>query len=126
MGVRYAKMIKSSTRYVKKKSYKIFDESVFLEQIRNTSWWDVYQATDTNEAVHVFTNKINFILDQMAPIKTFQTTSKYCPWLTEETKLLIKKRNTAQNENFEVFKKLRNNVTKSLKKKRKLSGRNKN
>ena len=76
----------------------------------------------SNEAVHLFTNKINFILDKMAPIKTFQTTSKYCPWLTEETKLLIKKRNKAQDklsenktvENFEVFKKLRNNVTKSL------------
>ena len=68
MGVRYAKLIKSSSRYVKKRSYKNFDESVFLEKIRDTSWWNVYQATDTNEAVHLFTNKINFILDKMAPI----------------------------------------------------------
>ena len=124
MGVRYANMIKTSTRYVRKRSFKNFDESVFLQKIRDTSWWDVYQTTDINEAVQLFTNKINLILDQMAPMKTFQTTSKYCPWLSEETKLLIKERNKAQNlfsenkndENFEVFRKLRNNVTKKLRK----------
>ena len=84
--MRFAKMIRTSTRYVKKRSYKHFDEACFLQSVRNTSWWDVYQADDTNEAVQIFTNKINFILDKMAPIKTFQTTSKFCPWLSEETK----------------------------------------
>ena len=80
-------------------------------------------TTDVNEAVQLFTNKITFILDQMAPVKTFQTTSKYCPWLTENTKKLIKDRNQAQElfsenkseENYKHFKKLRNNVTKNLK-----------
>ena len=98
MGVRFAKMIKSSTRYVKKRSFKDFSESIFLQQIRNTSWWEVYQATDPNQAVQLFTDKVNFILDQMAPIKTFQTTSKYCPWLTEATKLMIVERNKAQEK----------------------------
>ena len=59
----------------------------------------------------------------MAPIKTFQTTSKYCPWLTEQTKSLIQERNRAQellsenktNENLEKFKSLRNKVTNRLK-----------
>ena len=58
----------------------------------------------------------------MAPIKTFQTTSKYCPWLTEEAKVMIKERNKAQehlsenknDQNFEKFKSLRNKVTKKL------------
>ena len=122
MGVRFAKLITSSTRYVKKRSFKNFDESLFLQQIRDTSWWDVYKSTDPDEAVEIFTTKVNFILDQMAPMKTFQTTSKYCPWLTEEAKVMIKDRNTAQehfsenkNEiNFEKFKTLRNKVTKKL------------
>jgi hypothetical protein len=122
MGVRFAKLITSSTRYVKKRSFKNFDESLFLQQIRNTSWWDVYQSTDPDEAVEIFTTKVNFILDQMAPIKTFQTTSKFCPWLTEEAKVMIKERNTSQEHfsenkndlNFEKFKTLRNKVTKKL------------
>ena len=122
MGVRFSKMIKSSTRYVTKRSFKNFDESIFLQQIRNTSWWDIYQSTDANEAVDIFTNKVNIILDKMAPVKTFQTSSKYCPWLTEQTKTKIRERNQAQEilsenknqENYDKFKKLRNEVTKSL------------
>ena len=123
MGVRFAKMVKSSTRYVKKRSYKFFDEVKFLEKIRNTSWWDLYQTTDVNVAVELFTSKVNCILDKMAPIKTFQTNSKYCPWLTLETKEIIRERNKAQktlsenknDENFAKFKNLRNKVTKNLK-----------
>ena len=66
MGVRFAKNIKNSTRYVKKRSYKNFDELKFLEEIRNTSWWDVYSTTDVNEAVRSFSHKVNLILDKMA------------------------------------------------------------
>ena len=33
MGVRYAKIIKSSTRYVKKRSYKNVEEAKFMEKI---------------------------------------------------------------------------------------------
>ena len=58
----------------------------------------------------------------MAPIKTFQTTSKFCPWLSEDTKAKIKERDKAQDAlsenkndaNLKAFRKLRNNVTKSL------------
>ena len=128
MGVRFTKMIKNSTRYVKKRSYKNFDEVKFMEKIRHTSWWDIYLTTDVNEAVQLFTNKVNCILDEMAPVKTFQTTSKYCPWLSEETREIIKKRNQAQkelsesktDERFKNFKELRNKATKNLKNDKKM------
>merc|ERR1712030_266257 len=47
------------------------------------SWWDIYISVDIDEAVQLFTNKILSILDLMAPIKTFQTSSKYCPGLSD-------------------------------------------
>ena len=53
-------------------------------------------TTDVDEAVDIFTKKVNTILDEMAPMKTFQTSSNYCPWLTKETKELIKQKNKAQ------------------------------
>ena len=37
-ATRVAKLIRSNARYVKKRSYKIFNESYFIEEIRNTSW----------------------------------------------------------------------------------------
>ena len=46
MGVRYSKLIRNRTKYVKKRSYKNFDEQKFLDKIKNTSWWDVYITTD--------------------------------------------------------------------------------
>ena len=58
----------------------------------------------------------------MAPVKTFQSNTKYCPWLSAKTKLLIKERNEAQkqlsgnrsDDNISKFKRLRNEVTKNL------------
>ena len=122
MGVKYGKLIKNRTKYVTKRSFKNFDEQEFVERIKKTSWLDIYLTTDVDEAVQKFTNKVNIILDELAPIKTFQTSSKYCPWLSEETKELIKKRNTAQkllsenknDDNLKEFKKLRNKVTSNL------------
>ena len=122
MGTRFAKLVRSTTRYVTKRSFKNFEEAVFLDRIRNTSWWDVYQAEDVNDAVHLLTSKITSILDEMAPVKTFQTSSRYCPWLSEGTKALIKERNQAQKrvsenktaENLSSYKTARNKVTSSL------------
>ena len=78
MGVRFAKIIKNKTRYVKKRTYKNFDEQEFLEEIRKISWWDVYSTIDVNEAVRLLSMKVNFILNRMAPVRNFQTTTKYC------------------------------------------------
>ena len=122
MGVRFSKILRSSTRFVKKRSYKAFDQGKFLARIQGISWWDVYQAVDVNEAVQLFSSKVNIILDEMAPIKTFQTSSKYCPWLSEGSKLLIRERNKAQRIlsenkteiNFIKYKELRNKVTNKL------------
>ena len=126
MGVRYAKLIRNQPRYVRKRSYKNFDETAFLQRIREISWWDIYQASEIDLSVSLLTSKIGLVLDEMAmaPLKTFQTTSKYCPWLTKESKLLIERRNTAQHklsenktvENQEIFRKLRNRATKSIRK----------
>ena len=122
MGIRFAKLIRNSTRYIKKRSFKNFNEEIFLERIRSTSWWDLYQTSDVNLAVQLFTSKINCILDEMAPVRTYQTNSKYCPWLTDSTKELISERNRAQkylsenknDENLSKYKTLRNKVTSSL------------
>ena len=59
------------------------------------------------------------ILDDMAPIKTFQTRSNYAPWLQEETKLLKDQREAAQSkaaqtddpEDWRIYRSLRNQVT---------------
>ena len=71
-GVRYSKMIRSSTRYVKKRSYKNFNESEFIESIRGLTWWDIYESVDVNEAVNLLTKKLG--LDNLAPSRVTPST----------------------------------------------------
>ena len=47
---------------------------------------------DVDQAVHLFTTKVNNILD------TFQVRKKYAPWLSDETKEVLEQRNNAQKK----------------------------
>ena len=115
---RFTKACQRSARYVRKRSYKNFDPAIFCRAIQELSWWDIYESEDPNEAAYLLTNKINTILDRLAPVKTFQIRSKYAPWLSEATKDLIKKRNQAQKvaaeskniDDWHQYKNLRNST----------------
>ena len=115
---RYAKTLQKSVRYVKKRSFKHFVESDFCSAVKNLSWWEVYSCDCAQQAAEVFTEKINNILDKMAPVRTFQVRVKYAAWLSEGTKDLIKKRDSAQAtaahtkdpDDWRFYKNLRNTV----------------
>ena len=71
-----------------------------------------------HDAVQLLSDKITTALDKTAPIKTFQTRTKYAPWLSKETENLIARRNeahniassTKRNEDWDCFKMLRNQI----------------
>ena len=123
-GTRYTKSIVRNSRYVKKRSYKNFSPQLFIQAVRQISWWELYSCDDADEAVSIFTQKLTNILDEMAPIKKYQIHPKYAPWLSESTKELMKERDLSQkkaaksgkNDDWKDFKKLRNNVNGILKK----------
>ena len=110
-------------RYVKKRNFKYFNKTEFRREIRKLSWWDIYTSTDVNVAVESLTSKINSVLDKMAPIKIFQNRQNYAPWLSKESKDLIKERDilrahaksTGNEGDWLKFKKARNKVSKHLK-----------
>ena len=122
-AVRYAKDIKKSARYVKKRCFKTFQVESFKADIRKISWFDVYQCEDVEKAVNILTHKITTVLNKHAPIRTIQVRSKYAPWLSEATKELMQKRNTAQmvatiSKNIDAirqYRNLRNRVTNMIK-----------
>ena len=124
LATRLSKSIKQNIRYCKKRSYKHFDEEKFLMEVDNISWWEVYACEDVDVAVDTFTKRLTDILDRMAPIKKFQVRTKYAAWLTDNTKKKIKLRDSAQQAaslsgsqaDWEVYKGLRNDLTKVLRK----------
>ena len=52
----------------------------------------MYATNDVDTAVEILTEKLKFILNQHAPWIVFQLRKKFSPWLTEETKELMKQR----------------------------------
>ena len=105
----------------------------FLAAVRNIPFWEIYNCDDVNTAVRILTTRLNNILDLMAPIKTIQVRKKYCPWLSNETKVLQTKRNDLQKKaadtnnpnDWSEYKKVRNKVNNRLKHEKKDWQRNK-
>ena len=93
---RFAKSMSRNARYIRKRSFKNFCAEDFCRAVRDISWFDLFMSQDVHQATNLLTTKLNSILDVMAPVKTFQVRKKYAPWLSEETKDLIKKKKEAQ------------------------------
>ena len=124
---KHAKNIKQNIRYVKKRSYKNFNEQEFRTAVKNIKWYEVYSCQDVDLAVDIFTGKLTKILDRMAPVKKFQVRTKYAAWVSDSTKENIKERDAAQltaattqlKEDWDKYKRLRNDLS-VVKKKEKL------
>ena len=121
-ATRYARSIKTSPRYVRKRSYKNFNPEDFVAAIQQVSWLDIYLCEDVNTAVELLSSKITFILDTMA-MKTIQIRTRYAPWLSKYTIRLMKERDqqqktaseTKKREDWLKFKALRNQINNRLK-----------
>ena len=91
-GVRRAKSFQGGPRYIRRRSYRHFDPTSFRSAVQKTSWIDLYLTNDVNEAVSLLSCKLTKILDQMAPMQTFQMRKSFTPWLSQETLNLIRGR----------------------------------
>ena len=113
--------MKTSPRYIRKRSYKKAKD--FKRAIQNVSWLDVYLSDIVNQAVKLMSNKITSILDTMAPMRTVQIRTNYAPWLTQETKNLMSEIDTLQSiaaqsnssGDWRKYKVLRNRINSRLK-----------
>ena len=116
LATRHSKNIKQNPRYCTKRSYKNFEADKFLAEVDKIQWWDIYSCSDVDMAVDIFTRKLTDILDEMAPVKTFQMRTKYATWVSEATLNRMKDRNLAQQtasltgsqEDWRLYKELRN------------------
>ena len=91
--------------------------------LKNSNINDVSQIANIDEAAELFQKIFTSVLDKHAPVKVIQIRKNYIPYLSKETKLLMKERDKAQklasetklNEDWLMYKQLRNNVTNRLK-----------
>ena len=120
---RYSRSVKSSPRYVRKRNYKNFSSEEFSEAVKQVSWLELYLCNSVDRAVDILTGKLTFILDTLAPMKTYQVRTRYAPWLSKCTVALMKERDAQQKkasetdsrEDWQKFKTLRNTINNRLK-----------
>ena len=122
-ATRYSKSMRTTPRYIRRRSYKDFNPEAFIAAIRQVSWLDIYLSDDVNTAVELLSSKISFILDTMAPMKSIQVRTKYSPWISKQTLGLMKERNNLQRiasetrnrDDWVKYKSLRNKINNRLK-----------
>ena len=82
---------------------------------------------DTDTAVRILTEELTGILDVLVPVRTIQMRARYAPWLTKETKLLLKERDASQHadavsgsqDSWRLYKNLRNAANSVMKNEKK-------
>ena len=128
LAIRHSKEKISNPRIIFKRNYSNFDPELFLSEVRAISWWEVYSCEHVESAAQLFTNKLNNILNRMAPMKKYQVRTKYAPWVSKSTKEKIRARNYAQKkasetkdaEDWMAYKAQRNSVNSTLQKEKEL------
>ena len=89
---RFSKVPCSPARSVRKRSYKKFDKDKFLADLSSIHWDQVYMCQEVDQAESTFTRLFQSVLDVHAPWIQFQQRKNFAPWLTEQTKELMKQR----------------------------------
>ena len=119
MVTKFSRELRSQPKTIKKRNYKNFSVHNFLtdieENVRKGTFEKVMNSESVNEASALFSGIFGSILNKHAPLKVFQVRNNYSPWLSTETKKLIKSRNKLHKEaieencghKFENYKKLR-------------------
>ena len=117
--LRFSKSFKQLPRLVRKRSFKNFDTQDFLEKLSESNMEEVLGCNNVDAATELLVEKLTQVLDSLAPIKTIQVRSNYVPGLSEETKMLQRDRNKAQEkaalsddpEDWRQYRSLRNKTT---------------
>ena len=109
-------------RFVRKRSFKLFNEDEFKSQIKECGLEEILSCTNVDVATELLTSKLTEVLDSMAPIRKFQTRHNYVPWMSKATKAMKQNRERAhekavrtnESEDWREFRAVRNQVTSML------------
>lgn len=126
--VRNTKIAKPGPKVIIKRSYKMFNQENFVNDVKNVCWSKVLSSTNPDEALSKFDEVLMPLVDKHAPLKKFTVRNARTPWLDNEIKELMKQRNLAKKTatitgcetDWQVYRKLRNSVTKLNRNKKKV------
>ncbi|XP_050512846.1 uncharacterized protein LOC126888543 [Diabrotica virgifera virgifera] len=106
----------------------------FQRDLEGASLHNLYLINDIDEKVTFLTNTLLGIFDKHAPLRTCTNKQKpYCPWITDNIRLMQKMRNQALNryrrsrnpEHWNYYKQIRNLTTSTIRREKKIYLNNK-
>ena len=88
----------SNTRRLdtRKRSFKNFDPQVYRQKLENENWSDIFELSNVDLAYDFLESKVVGILDELCPLKTIQFRTECKSWLSDNTKDLMKIRDSTR------------------------------
>ena len=85
--IKKSKEIRTSPNTTKKRIYKNFDKEAFVAEIREAkqagTFENVFHQNDIDNAIDIFSDLYNSILNKHAPLKIIQNRSDYVPYVSK-------------------------------------------
>lgn len=100
--------------------YRYLDESLYYSDVSRIDWSTVFQEQDPSRALKVFNDLLLSVIDRHAPIRKLTVRNVNAPWLDKELRDNMTERNRAKTEairsggaqQWAIYRRLRNHVTK--------------
>ena len=89
------RMPKPPASYVVARSYKYYDPQNFLSDLNKFPWDEDILSDDVNEKLLLFNKACFRVLNNHAPIKKIKIKHRRCPFINEEIKEKMAKRDQA-------------------------------
>lgn len=102
------------------RSYKHFSDELFISDLNNVALNDVCLIDDVDDKMSTFDSRFNTLVEKHAPMKRKTIRNEPCPFMNGALRKAIFKKqvlrnryyNVRNNDNWELFRKQRNYVTK--------------
>ena len=115
---------KFKPRKVFTRNYAKYNEAKFKEELKNTPWELVYAERDINTAWSKFKQFLKSAVDKHVPIVERTIRGRECSWLSHEIKAKMKERDyhlkkarrTGKEVDWSMYRRLRNAVTRQIRK----------
>ncbi|CAH2230669.1 jg4221 [Pararge aegeria aegeria] len=107
---------KAKPTIVMRRSFRNFDNDKFMEDLSDIDWETVFAANSIDDKLNIFNSILIGLYDIHAPLRPIKIKHLPAPWLTNDIKALMSKRNAAKGKyklnpsaaNLIKYKKLRN------------------
>ena len=81
--VRKSAYPKLTTKIIKRRNFKHFKKSDFLEELSHLDWDIIHNSGDPNEMWNIWSHLFTSIVDKHAPIRETRIGKKRSPWITQ-------------------------------------------